>query len=132
MSALADRLRHRLREAMRYRGVSQRDLAALLGWSQSKVGKVLTGSTKLNVEDWGEACEALRLPLVEAVRDPGLEFCATMTPTELRVLQHFQEKIHLQEPVMIILDVKKPLTPQRYATTPKAGPVAKARLHKGA
>jgi transcriptional regulator with XRE-family HTH domain len=112
-------VRQRLRLRMAEKRVVQREMAALLGWSQSRVAKVLSGRTAVDVDELGEFCSALGMSPVETVRDPGLEFVADLTPYELRVLERFRAiDPKLQDAVAIILNVKKPTTPQRYAKDP--------------
>lgn len=99
--------------------LTQRDVAGLTGWSQSRVAKVLNGRTAVDVDELGEFCAAVELSPVETIRDPGLEFVADLTPYELRMLERFRAiDPKLQEAVATILNVKKPTTPQRYANDP--------------
>jgi len=98
---------------------TQRDVAGLTGWSQSRIAKVLSGRTAIDIDELGEFCAAIGLSLVETVRDPGMEFVADLAPLELRVLERFRAiDPKLQEAVLTILNVKKPTAPQRYATDP--------------
>jgi transcriptional regulator with XRE-family HTH domain len=84
---LNDRVRERLREEKARVDVSNRDLAGFTGWSQAKVWQKLLGETELTLDELETLCFALGLTPTEAVRDRGLEFCAEMTPTELRILE---------------------------------------------
>jgi transcriptional regulator with XRE-family HTH domain len=86
MARLSEQVRLRLREEMEKQKVSQRDLASLVGWSQSRVAHLLTGRVEMSIDDLAEMAFALSLSVLEAVRDRGLEFCAEMTPTEMRAL----------------------------------------------
>lgn len=96
--SVADRARLRIREEMHERGISQRDLAEVLTkhtgerWTQSKVGKVLTGRVQLQVEIAAIMAEGVGISLVEAVRDRGLEFHAELTPTEMRMLELLRQR----------------------------------------
>jgi transcriptional regulator with XRE-family HTH domain len=117
MSTRSEDVRLRLRDEMTRRKLSQRDVAGLLGWSQSKVAHILTGHVVLSVDDLADFCFALGLRLTEAVRDHGLEFCAEMTPTELRIVERVRQ---LPKPwldaVMTLLDLKqKTNAPERHA-----------------
>lgn len=91
MSSLADRARLRLREEMSRKHLSQRELADLLKWSQSRVARAMTGRSGIALDDLDALCFGVGLSVVEAVRDHGLEFLAEMTPTELRVLERIRQ-----------------------------------------
>lgn len=96
MSELEERVRLRIREEMTRKNLSQRDVSGILGgpgkgWSQSRVGKLLTGNVGMGVSDMEALCFAIGLPVVEAVRDLGMEFFAEMTPTELRTLERIRQ-----------------------------------------
>lgn len=94
MPTRSEEARARLRDEMKRKGLVQRDVAGLLNWSQSRVAKVLTGRVVLSLEDLTSLCFALGLSVVEVVRDRGMEFCAEMTPTELR----FHERVRAAGP----------------------------------
>jgi transcriptional regulator with XRE-family HTH domain len=81
----------RLQEELDRRGISQATIAGRLEWSQSRVSKLLHGKLDVTVDDLAALCFAVNLPLTEAVRDHGLEFCAEMTPTELLTLHQMRE-----------------------------------------
>lgn len=87
MARPSEQVRILLREVMAKNDMSQRDVAGIVGWSQSKVAHILNGRVELNVDDLAEFCFGVGLSLTEAVRDRGMEFCAEMTPTELRFLE---------------------------------------------
>jgi transcriptional regulator with XRE-family HTH domain len=76
-----------IREAMDQTELTQRDIAGLLNCSQSRVAKLLNGRVPLRVSDVEKLCFAVNLSPTEASRDRGLEFCAEMTPTELRTVE---------------------------------------------
>ena len=88
---VADRVRARLKDEMTRQDLSQRDVAGMLKWPQSRVSKVLNGRIGLDVDDVAELCFALSISPVEAVRDHGLEFVADLTPSELRLLQTLRQ-----------------------------------------
>lgn len=89
---VAARARRRIREEMTRQDLNQSDVAGRLGWTQSRISKALSGHNKtLDVDDLAALCFAVGLSLVEAVRDHGMEFCADMTPTELRVLERYRQ-----------------------------------------
>ena len=87
----ADRARARIREEMARRNLSQRDIAARLKWNESRVSKLMSGRTDLTVNDLEGLCSAIGLAMTEVVRDHGFEFCAEMTPTELRFLERYRQ-----------------------------------------
>lgn len=119
-SRLPERARLRLREEITRRHVSQRDLASLLNWSQSRVGKILNGRVEMSMGDLEALCFAVDLAPTEVVRDHGLEFCAELTPTELRVLERMRQlPTPLLDAVMTLLDVKtKTRMQERRALSP--------------
>lgn len=115
------RARRRLREEMERLHLNQTDVAGRLQWGQSRVSKLLNGRMDLAVDDLDALCFALGLRLTEAVRDHGLEFCAEMTPSELRFLQAFRTFTPEQQEVLrTILDVRiRSRSEARGATKPK-------------
>jgi len=129
MGTLADLARKRIREALAAEHISQRDIGSALGCSQSCVGKILTGRTALSVDDVEKLCQLVHLSPVEAFRDPGLEFVADMTPTELRILERFRQlPATTKAAILELLNVKAPTGPDRYARAPKPKPLlGKAR-----
>lgn len=116
------RMRARILREMRDRKLSQTDIAGFLEWTQPRVSKVLHGRVALVVEDLAALCFAVGLSLTEAVRDHGLEFCADMTPTELRFLERIRQLDQTsRDAIMQILDVKtKTRTQERRALPTKA------------
>lgn len=85
MQTLSERVRDRVREEMKRQKMSQRDIAGVLKWSQSRVAHILTGRVEMGVQDLEGFGFALGISLPELVRDRGMEFCAEMTPSELRL-----------------------------------------------
>jgi transcriptional regulator with XRE-family HTH domain len=132
LPAVADfkeRVRERLREEKASKGLSERDIADLIQWTQSKVAQKLSGRTPITLEELEALCFALSLSPTEAVRDRGLEFCSELTPTELRTL----EKLRGLDPTtraafLQLLDVKvKVAQPERYATPVKNSVLGRPR-----
>lgn len=119
---LADTARLRMREEMLRRGLNQRELSAQLDWSQGRLGKVLTGRTDLKVNDMAAVCQVLGLSVVEAVRDRGLEFCAEMTPTELRTLERIRQLPKAIEAIMTLLDVRTHTKVEERGAAPRRPP----------
>jgi transcriptional regulator with XRE-family HTH domain len=87
----SDRARVRIRLEMARKRLNQTQLAQLIGWTQSRMSKVLNGRTDLGVDDLADMCFGLSLSLVEVVRDHGMEWCAEMTPSEFRFLERLRE-----------------------------------------
>lgn len=107
MESLSARARTRIREEMQRLKLSQRDLAGILKWPQSKVAHLLTGRVGMLVDDLDGFSFALNLSATEIVRDRGMEFCAEMTPSELRI----HERLRALPPerlaaLMSLLDIK--------------------------
>jgi transcriptional regulator with XRE-family HTH domain len=116
----SEEVRRRLREEMDRLDMSQRDVAGLVNWSQSKVAHILTGHVQMTVDDLATFCFALNLSVTEAVRDQGLEFVAEMTPTELRLLERIRQlPARDVDAVMTILDVKAKTRPHERRAGPR-------------
>lgn len=88
--ALNERVRLFLREEKVRRALSERDIAGMLNWSHSKLASKMNGRTDITLDELDALCFALGVQPTEAVRDRGLEFCAEMTPTELRLLEQIR------------------------------------------
>ncbi len=103
---LARRVVQRLKEEKATRKMSERDLAGILQWSQSKITQKLGGRTPITLQELEALCFALGLQPTEVVRDRGYEFCAELTPSELRFLERLRR---LPRPVvdslMVLLKV---------------------------
>lgn len=113
---LSERVRLRLRDEMSRKNLSQRDLAGMLNTNQSRISKLLSGQIALDVDALEELCVVLGIAPTEAVRDHGLEFCAEMTPTELRLFQEMRKEPHRFEGVLAIFEVRtKTNKPDRHA-----------------
>lgn len=108
---IAARALRRIRNELDERGISQRDLAEKLTgstreeWSQSRIGKVLTGYVELKVDDAAAIATAIGLSLTEVVRDQGLEFYAEMTPTEVRIIDRIRRWPDLVPALTVMLDI---------------------------
>jgi transcriptional regulator with XRE-family HTH domain len=92
--------------------LNQADLAGLIGWTQSKVSKVLNGDTVLTVDDLEALCFGVSLRISEAVRDHGLEFSAEMTPQEFRVLEELRRRHGTLDGLMQLLRIAAPDAPR--------------------
>jgi len=102
---LNDQVRERLREEIARKNYSQRDLAELLQWSQSKVAKLLSGRVEMTLNDLEMICTQLTLRPTEAVRDKGLEFCREMTPTEFRLFEELARNSRLRDAFLILANI---------------------------
>ncbi len=123
---LAARARRRVREELDRRGVVQRDIAGQLKWSQAKVAQKLNGRTPWTLEELDALCFIAGLSPTEAVRDQGLEFCAEMTPTELRFLERIRQLDQTtRDAVFQLLDVKTKTRPQDRRAAPLTKKLAK-------
>lgn len=116
---LATRVRKRIREELDRLGVAQADIAGQLKWSQSKVAQKLTGRTPWTIEELDALCFIAGIPPTEAVRDRGLEFCAEMTPTELRLLERIRQLPHAdKDAIMRLLAVANNTRPEERRAAP--------------
>lgn len=88
---LNERVRLRLKAEKSRRHLSERDIGQLLNWSQSKVAQKFNGRTPITLEELEGLAFVLSIAPTELVRDQGLEFCAEMTPTELRILERIRQ-----------------------------------------
>lgn len=117
MPDLNDRVRDRLRTEKAARKLSERDIAGLLQWSQPKVAQKLSGRTPMTLNEFEALCFALSLSPTEAVRDQGLEFCAEMTPTELRALEGLRRlPMNTRDAILHLIDARlRSALPERFA-----------------
>lgn len=126
MSTLSEQVLTRLREEITRQDMSQRDLAGLLGWSQSRVAHILNKRVELTVNDMEDFCSVLRIRPTEAVRDRGLEWCADLTPTEHKALLNLQQASEkLRSHILGILEVK---VAEARRATPRKPILGKPRL----
>ncbi len=88
--SLNTRVVERLKEEKDKRHLTFQDIAAFCGWNRTKVTKKFGEETALTLDEFEALCFAVNLSPTEAVRDRGLEFCAEMTPTELRRHERFR------------------------------------------
>lgn len=106
---LSDRLRARLRDALADRKLSQRAVADRLTkftgteWNQVKVGRVLNGGVELKVDDVALLAGLAGLSLVELFREPGREFVADLTPSELRLLDAVRARPEVGPAIVAII-----------------------------
>lgn len=117
---VSERAMMRIREEMTERKLSQRDLAQLLRCSQGRVAKMLNGGVHLRLSDLAILAEAVGIPLVEAVRDRGLEFFAELTPTEVRILERLRRRPEVIPALGVILGLKPDLERPKLPLQPSA------------
>ncbi len=122
MPRLSEQVRLRLREEMAVKEMSQRDVAGILTWSQSRVAHLLTGRVEMSIDDLAEFAQALSISPTEIVRDRGMEFVAEMTPSEMRFLERLRQLTQVQrDGLMVLLHI----TTTTQAQERRAAPVRK-------
>lgn len=128
MPSLNDRVRERIRIEKDRLKLSERDIADMLDWGQSKVSQKLNGRTDITLNELESLCFAVSIAPTEAVRDPGLEFVADMTPTELRLFERIR-KLSAEQRAAILMVLHIPEAPPRRATPPpkRTGPQPRPR-----
>ncbi len=107
---------------MAVKEMSQRDVAGILTWSQSRVAHLLTGRVEMSIDDLAEFAQALSISPTEIVRDRGMEFVAEMTPSEMRFLERLRQLTQVQrDGLMVLLHI----TTTTQAQERRAAPVRK-------
>lgn len=105
---LSDRARTRLIEVRKQRNIGQQELADMIThqtgelWTQSRVGKLLSGAVELRLDDADAMAHALGLPMTEVIRDRGMEFYADLTPTQLRIVEYCRQSPELAQHVLAV------------------------------
>jgi transcriptional regulator with XRE-family HTH domain len=102
-----DRALARIQQAMKEHRISQRALAERLDCSQGRVAKILKGRIRLTVDDLETIAALVQLPLVETIRNRGVEFFAELTPSELKMLEAVRESPPLQRALSDLLDASR-------------------------
>lgn len=116
---LSQRVRTRLRDELGHLKISQRVTAERLTtqtgelWTQSKVHKILTGQVQLLVDDMELLAGIVGVTLVELTREPGREFVADLTPSELRLLNAIRDNPEMLAHVMGIIGAAQRRKPSR-------------------
>lgn len=129
LEPLAQRTRKRVREELDRKKVVQSDIAGQLGWSQAKVAQKLNGRTPWTLEELEALCFIAGISPVEALRDRGMEFCAELTPSELRFLEVYRALSQLdRDAIAQLLTGKSKLLTE----TRRAAPPAKKRVKMSA
>lgn len=126
VSGLNSRVRQRLREEMNKNDLSQQSVADLLRWTQSRVAQKLTGRTPITVDELEALCFAIGISPTEMVRDRGVEFCAEMSPTELRCLENLRTIPADERDAIYVLLRAKTTEIQRHAR-----PLPEKKIPKG-
>jgi len=115
---ISARIRADLRDRLAHRRLSQRAIAAQASrlldeqWTQSRVHKILTGYVSLHVDDLQVLAHIAGVTLTELVREPGREYVADLTPSELRLLRAVRDNPTTLEP-FLALAKPVPITPTR-------------------
>lgn len=119
--SLNERARERLKAEKARRHITEQDLAGMLHWSQSKVAQKFNGRTPITLDELEGLCFCLSLSPAEVVRDRGLEFCAEMTPSELRFLEKVRQLPQRgRDGLFALLEERIRVTqPERFATEPE-------------
>ena len=113
----AAKLRLRFRELLHDHGISQRVLCGRLTkrtgmlWRESRLSKLLNGQIAFDVGDMLVMAEEAGISLVELVREPGKEFVADLTPSELRIVQAVRDKPELVPLFMLVVGAAAPRRP---------------------
>jgi len=71
--ALANVVARSVRAERARRGMSQTELGALLGWSQTKVSQVESGARRLYAHELPEVCTALEISLIRLLEGASKE-----------------------------------------------------------
>lgn len=125
---LNDRVRQRLKEEKTRRHLSERDLAGLLNWSQSRIAQKFGGRTPITLDELEALCFALSIQPTEAVRDRGVEFCAELAPTELRFLEVLRSlDATTRDGLYALLHIRSGSVEKRGITQTQIGRVKKVR-----
>jgi hypothetical protein len=104
---LNERARERLGEEKDKKHVTIADLAAWCRWTGSKVHQKLLGRSAMTLDEFDTLCHALDIRPTEVLRDRGLEFCAEMTPTEMRELEQLRRlPRHAREMIQMYLRIE--------------------------
>lgn len=127
MSEFTTSVRQRIIDEMRKLNISQRDMAGQLEWSQSRVAKILKGRVEMGISDLEAMCFIVGISKVEAVRDRGMEFCADLTPTELRLIEKLRKKPKALAAVMDLLDIETSPSDAKTARPRRKGVFGKPR-----
>lgn len=115
----------RIREEMTERKISQRDLAEALNCSQGRVAKIMGGGVNLRFNDLAILADAVKISLVETVRDRGLEFFAELSPSEVRLLEKIRQRPEVLDALMDLLELKRPNVPKSRTLGPKRNKVGR-------
>jgi hypothetical protein len=99
----------RLRDEFSHKKISQRRIAQWLSertgeeWSQTSVQRVLAGGVRLLVDDLFLLAELAQISPTELVREPGKEFVADLTPSELRLVLAVRDRPKMLDAVLAIV-----------------------------
>jgi len=117
MHDLSSRLRARLRELLALHRVTQvtlcERLTTLTGerWHQQHMSKLLNGGNMMTIEQLALIADAAGLSLVDIVREPGREFVADATPSELRLIHAVRANPDILPALLQLLGPSTPVKP---------------------
>lgn len=127
--SLSRRALTRIKAEMATKHLNQTELGGILEWSQSKMSKVLNGRVELTVDDLDALCFGVGLSPVETVRDHGLQFCAELKPTELRLLERFRQlPPYVRDAIMELLNVRGTTRLEERRAVPRQAKIKPPRL----
>jgi transcriptional regulator with XRE-family HTH domain len=121
VSEFSERVIQRIRDEMARKHLSQLEVAGLLQWTQSRVTQKLNHRSPTTLDELEALCFAVGMSVVEVVRDPGLEFVADMTPSEMRIVQRMRQLAPpVIQAILTILRLNETTEVEtRYAKKPK-------------
>jgi transcriptional regulator with XRE-family HTH domain len=107
------RIRKRIQDQLQDLRMTQRELAKSVGHDDAWISGILAGRHGLHWKDFDAVAEKLRLSPSELVRADDAEL-RELTPTELRLLKHFQAwPDHIQARWLEVLDFFSATSPDR-------------------
>jgi transcriptional regulator with XRE-family HTH domain len=121
----ATALRERFRALLKQRSISQSELCLRLTkrthhvWREAHLSRILNGHIGLQLDDFAAMVDAAGFSMVELVREPGREFVADLTPSEMRILNAIRENLELRDAFLRMVDfVEKTVPPKRKPHKP--------------
>lgn len=97
-----DQIAARLKRAREQKGISQKALAELCGWAQSRVGNYESGSRTIGIDDAISLAGALKIPPADLIFGP--EAAETwITPRHRRLIDLFDQLPESEQDRMIDL-----------------------------
>ncbi|WP_288454681.1 helix-turn-helix domain-containing protein [uncultured Enterobacter sp.] len=97
-----ERIAARLKQAREQKGLSQKTLAELCGWAQSRIGNYESASRAIGIDDAIALAKALRIPPAELVFGPE-STQEWLSPQHRRLLDLFDQLPEAEQERMIDL-----------------------------